>query len=48
MDAGEAKVTAENLKGALDAVGKAQLAKSGLKHDSDSVLNDPNNRDRTR
>ena len=46
MDAGAAKVTSTNLKGALDAVKKAQDAKSALRHDPDSLLNDPHNRDR--
>lgn len=46
MDAGASKAAAESLLGAIDAIELAKRARAGVKHDPDSVVLDPNNRDR--
>ena len=44
MEAGAAKSALKGLKQAENAVNKANLARQSVKHDADSVSNDPNNR----
>jgi len=45
MDAGAATSVAEGLKNAMGAVEKARALRDSVKHDADSVRNDPDNRD---
>ena len=46
LDAGEAKAIARNLTQANEKLDKALAARRNVKHDADSVSNDPANRDR--
>jgi len=45
MDAGEAKHAREALEATLRAVDRAQRARRSVKHDADSVRDDPDRRD---
>lgn len=45
LEAGAATQVAANLKEAQDALLRAQSARRAVRHDADSVRNDPDNRD---
>ncbi len=45
MDAGEAKAISRNISATLEQIDKARAARKSVKHDADSVRDDPHNRD---
>lgn len=45
IEAGEARAALEGAQRALDAIDRARAARAAVRHDADSVRDDPSNRD---